>query len=58
VIPLVEVVGSAGTPLPAQMVIDMPRANVGRMFEFTVTVNVTGSAQIPGAGVNVYVPEF
>jgi hypothetical protein len=28
------------------------------MLAATVTVNVNGSAQIPAAGVNVYVPEF
>ena len=57
VIPLVDVLGNAGTGPPAQMVSDTPKVNVGVMFGSMVTVNVTGIAHSPAAGVNVYVPD-
>jgi hypothetical protein len=55
---LVEVVGNAGTPAPAQIVSEVPKLNVGVMFGLTVTVNVVVVAHCPADGVNVYVPEF
>ncbi len=36
--PLVEVVGNEGTALPAQMIRDVPKLNVGTLFGVTVTV--------------------
>ena len=57
VILLVDVVGSAGTVPPSHIANDVPKLNVGVMFGVTVTVNVTGTAQTPEAGVNVYTPE-
>lgn len=39
-IPLLEVVGNAGTVVPAHIVMDVPKLNEGVMFGFTVTVNV------------------
>ena len=53
VILLVDVVGRVGTVPPAHTVSDVPKLNVGIMFGFTVTVNVTGNAQTPAVGVNV-----
>ena len=44
VIPLLEIVGKPGTEPPAQIFSDVPKANVGVIFGFTVTVNVKGSA--------------
>ena len=58
VILLVDVVGSVGTVPPAHTVSVVPKLNAGVMFGFTVTVNVTGKAQTPAVGVNVYTPEF
>ena len=57
-IPLDDVNGSAGTFQPAQMVEVVPKAKVGKIFGFTVTVNVDGKAQSPAVGVNVYTPPF
>ena len=54
----VDIVGSVGTVPPAHTVSVVPKLNVGVMFGFTVTVNVTGKAQTPAVGVNVYTPEF
>ena len=54
----VDVVESVGTVPPAQIVSDVPKLNVGVMFELTVTVNVVGRAQSPAVGVNVYTAEF
>ena len=53
VIPLVDVAGKVGTDSPAQMVRVVPKLNAGVVLLFTVTVNVTGMAQIPAVGVNV-----
>ena len=58
VIPLPDVLGKVGTLPPAQIFNNVPKLNVGVMFGFTVTVNVTGIAHCPAAGVNVYIPEF
>jgi hypothetical protein len=49
--PLPDVVGSVGTPAPAQIVIAVPKLNVGIMFGLTVTVNVVGKAHCPASGV-------
>ena len=51
--PLFEVVGSAGTVLPVQIVMAVPKLNAGTAFGFTVTVYATGMAQTPAAGVKV-----
>ena len=40
VIPLFDVLGSAGTMPPAQMLKDVPKLNTGVMFGVTVTENV------------------
>ena len=40
--PLVELAGRAGTARPAQPVRVVPKANVGWMFGFTVTLIVVG----------------
>jgi hypothetical protein len=58
VMPFVELPGKVGTDAPAQIVSVVPKLNVGVRFGFTVTLNVTGNAQIPAVGVNVYTPEF
>ena len=58
VIPLIELVGSAGTAAPAQMVRTPPKLNDGVTFGTTVTVNVVIVAHWPPAGVKVYVLEF
>ena len=50
---LVDVVGSAGTELPSQIVNDVPKLNVGVIFGFTVTVKVAVVAHNPAVGVNV-----
>jgi len=57
--PLSEVPGNVGTVPPAQIVRLLPKLNTGKMFGFTVTVNVTGPVtHWPAAAVNVYTPEF
>ena len=38
--PFVDVVGKAGTVLPAQIVSDVPKLNAGVSIGLTVTVNV------------------
>ena len=43
-IPLLDVVGRAGTAAPAQMVSELPKLNVGGMFGLTVSVNVAAVA--------------
>ena len=58
VIPFVEVFGNVGTEPPAQIFVDVPKANVGVRFGLTVTVSITGIAHWPAVGVNVYEPEF
>jgi hypothetical protein len=47
VIPFVDVVVSAGTVSPAQIVRLVPKLNVGVMFGLTVTVDVAGFAHKP-----------
>ena len=53
VIPFVEVIGNVGTEAPAQIIKLVPKLNVGRIFGFTVTVNVNGVAHNPAVGVKV-----
>lgn len=53
VIPLVEVVGRAGTASPAQIVNVVPKLNEGGIFGLTVTLKVAVVAHNPGVGVNV-----
>ena len=53
VIPLVDVVGNAGTVPPEQIVSVVPKLNVGVMFTSTVTVKVVCTAHCPAVGVNV-----
>lgn len=52
-IPLTEVAGNTGAVLPEHNNMDVPKENVGVIFGLTVTVKVTGIAQIPDTGVNV-----
>ena len=54
VILLADVAGRVGTVPPAHIVSVVPKLNVGVTLGLTVTVNVTGKAQTPAAGVNVY----
>ncbi len=56
VIPLLDVVGNAGTTPPLQIVRVVPKLNVGVIFGFTVTINVVDVAHSPAFGVKVYVP--
>ena len=56
-IPLVELLGKAGTLPPPQIVSDVPKLKVGVMLRFTVTEIVAVVAQKPSAGKNVYVPD-
>ena len=56
--PLVDVVGKAGTAPPAQMVSVVPKLNAGVAFVLTVTVKVVPVAHCAAPGVNVYVFEF
>ena len=51
--PLVELLGKAGTPAPAQIVSDVPKEKVGVTTGFTVTVKVAGLAHCPAVGVKV-----
>ena len=51
--PLPDVVGKTGTVLPAQIVNDVPKLNVGVMFGLTVTVKLVLVTHWPGAPVNV-----
>lgn len=51
--PFVDVAGNTGTPAPAQMVSELPKAKEGVMFGFTVTVKVVVVAHCPAVGVNV-----
>lgn len=56
--PFEEELGRTGTVPPAQIVSVVPKPKVGVMFGATVTLNVTGGAQVPAVGVKVYVFEF
>ena len=49
----VELFGRTGTVPPAQIVSVVPKLKLGVMFGATVTLNVTGGAQVPALGVNV-----
>ena len=53
VILLEEVLGNAGAAVPAQIVIAVPKLNVGIIFGVTVTVKVEVVAHWFAAGVNV-----
>jgi hypothetical protein len=53
VIPFEDVVAKAGTDDPAQIVIDVPNANVGVMLGLTVTAKLAAVAHCPASGVNV-----
>ena len=55
--PLVEVLGKAGTAPPEQMVKEVPKVNVGTTLGLTVMTFDTVSPHEPAEGVNVYVPE-
>lgn len=51
--PFVDVAGSVGTELPAQIDKAVPKLNVGVTLGCTVTDNVVDVAHCPAAGVNV-----
>ena len=51
--PLVELLGSAGTEPPVQIVNEVPKAKVGVFLGFTTMVFVTGKPHCPPLGVNV-----
>ena len=53
VMPFVDGDVNVGTVPPLQIVSDVPNANVGVMFGFTVTVKVAVVAHKPAVGVNV-----
>jgi hypothetical protein len=55
-IPLLDVLGNAGTVPPLQIVNVVPKLNVGVLLALTVTVNVCVVAHCPAVGVKVYVP--
>lgn len=52
-IPLSDVVGKEGVLVPSQILIAVPKLNVGVTIGLTVTVNVVGTAHCPASGVNV-----
>ena len=54
-IPLSEVIGSAGTLPPAQIVNVVPNPNVGTVFGVTATLKPEVVAHCPASGVKVYV---
>ena len=51
--PLLDVVGKAGTLLPAQIASEVPKLNEGIVFAVTVTVSDVELAHWPLAGVKV-----
>jgi hypothetical protein len=55
---LVEVPGSKGADAPEHIVREVPNGKEGVIFGLMVTLKVTGTAQMPPEGVNVYVAEF
>lgn len=55
---MVDAFANEGTVPPAQIDKEVPKANAGVTLGFTVTLNVIMFAHTPGAGVNVYEPEF
>ena len=50
---LVEVAGNVGTVAPSQILIEVPKLNVGVTFGLTVTVNTKLAAHCPLVGVKV-----
>ena len=56
--PLLELPGRFGTPLPAHTDNEVPKLNVGVILGVTVTLNVVFVAHCPAEGVKVYVPEI
>lgn len=57
VMPLVDVLDSNGTLPLLQITIPVPNGNTGSVLGFTTIEMVTGNAQVPGLGVNVYCPD-
>lgn len=55
--PLLELAGRVGIPLPAHTDKDVPKLNVGVILGLTVTLNVAAVAHCPADGVNAYDPE-
>ena len=53
VTPFVDVPGSTGTVLPAQIVSEVPKLNKGVVFGVTVTVRLVTGAHNPGEGVKL-----
>ncbi len=53
IMPLPELPGRVGTPVPAHTDNDVPKLNAGTTLGVTVTENEVGAAQLPVAGVNV-----
>jgi hypothetical protein len=53
VIPLPEVVGKLGTAAPLQMLIEVPKVNIGVILGVTFTVNDVALAHCPPEGVKV-----
>ena len=53
VMPLVDVVGSAGAVAPLQILKVVPKLKLGVIFGLTVTVKVCVVAHCPAVGVNV-----
>lgn len=51
-------VGRVGTAAPSQIVVLVPKVNVGVMLVLTDTVTITGVEHNPAVGVKVYEPEF
>lgn len=51
--PLPDIADKVGTDPPAHIVADVPNANVGVMFGFTVTEKVAEFAHCPASGVKV-----
>jgi hypothetical protein len=56
-IPLDEVLTRAGTVAPIQIDCVVPKLKEGVRIGLTVTINVTGKAQIAPDGVKVYTPD-
>ena len=56
VIPFTDEAGNVGTDPPAQIVLVVPKLNVGTTLGLTATVNVAVVAHKPVVGVNMYVP--
>ena len=56
VMPLVDMFDKTGTDPLVQIEMDVPNGKVAITFGITVMEAVTGTPQVPAAGVNVYVP--